>query len=131
MAFIAFTFLTPINTSCQVGDSIYIVDVTAQGVASNAFFSGSTSQVTFFGIVSDLVNPTGVDDVPIIITIEHDIDPIQFPAFYTDKFFIFSKDKRVNTSGITGYYAKARFENNSKEQAELFSVGAEVVLSSK
>jgi len=131
MAFIDFEFLTPINTSCQVGDSVYVVDVTAQGTAVGAFFSGSTSNVVFFGIVTNLLNPTGTSSDAIVITIEHNIDPTNFPTFYMNKFFIFSKDKKINTSGITGYYAKAKFENNSKKHAELFSVGAEIALSSK
>ena len=131
MPLIDFSFGFPLNTSCQVGDSIYIVDITAQGASATPFFSGSTSNVTFFGIVNDLTNPTGESSDPIIIQVEHNISPAPDPSFYMNKFFIFSKDKTVNTSGITGYYAKAKFENNSTTKAELFSVGAEITLSSK
>ena len=44
---------------------------------------------------------------------------------------MFSKDNKANLTSLTGYYAKARFENNSKEKAELFAVSSEIVVSSK
>ena len=131
MALIDFSFGFPLNTSCQVGDSIYVVDITAQGTSATPIFSGSTSNVTFFGIVNSLTNPTGEESGPIVIQIKHDIDPLP-STFYMDKFFIFSKDKRINTSGITEYYAKVKFENYStSKDVELFSVGADINLSSK
>ena len=44
---------------------------------------------------------------------------------------MFSKNNNANASNLVGYYAKARFENNSKEKAELFAVGSEINESSK
>ena len=44
---------------------------------------------------------------------------------------MFSKDNRVNTSSIVGYYAEVALENNSKEKIELFAVGSEISQSSK
>ncbi len=43
----------------------------------------------------------------------------------------FYKDPRANTSGVKGYYAEVNFRNNANYKSELFSVGAEVVESSK
>ena len=34
-------------------------------------------------------------------------------------------------SSLIGYFARARFENNSKERAELFAVNSEIKQSSK
>ena len=44
---------------------------------------------------------------------------------------MFSKDNKVNISSLVGYYALARFENDSTDRAELFSVEAVVHRSSK
>jgi hypothetical protein len=49
----------------------------------------------------------------------------------TDSFIMFSKNKNANLTSLKGYYANARFENNSKEKAELFAVSSEIVESSK
>lgn len=46
--------------------------------------------------------------------------------------FIFAaKDKRVNTSGIIGYYADVTFTNTSSDKSELFGIGSEVFISSE
>ena len=44
---------------------------------------------------------------------------------------MFSKEAKANTTSLKGYYALARFENNSKEKAELYAVGSEINESSK
>ena len=46
-------------------------------------------------------------------------------------FIMFSKDNKVNTSSMLGYYASAEFRNNSPTTSELFDVGADVFVSSK
>jgi hypothetical protein len=43
---------------------------------------------------------------------------------------MFSKYDQTN-GDVVGYYAKAKFSNNSKQKAELFSVGSEVTINSK
>tara|TARA_R110002110_G_scaffold297707_2_gene511787 strand:- start:242 stop:868 length:627 start_codon:yes stop_codon:yes gene_type:complete len=48
-----------------------------------------------------------------------------------DDFIMFSKDNKVNLSSLLGYYSKVQFRNNSKDEAELFAVGADFVESSK
>jgi len=49
----------------------------------------------------------------------------------TIDFLMFEKNKIVNSSNATGYYASVNFVNNSKSKAELFSVGSEISISSK
>ena len=55
---------------------------------------------------------------------------ITLPVPFQD-FIIFVKDNIVNTSSLIGYFAEAEFINYSNTPAELFSVGSEVVESSK
>ena len=42
-----------------------------------------------------------------------------------------AKGNGVESSGIKGYFATARFTNNSKKRAELFAIGAQIQPSSK
>ena len=44
---------------------------------------------------------------------------------------MFVKNQVINSSSLVGYYANAKFENDSIAKAELFSVGSEVTESSK
>ena len=44
---------------------------------------------------------------------------------------MFSKDRRVNNSNLKGYYAEVTFKNNADSPVELFSIGSQVVGSSK
>ena len=46
-------------------------------------------------------------------------------------FFMFLKDNTVNSSSVVGEYAEVILKNNSKEQAELFTLGSEIAVSSK
>ena len=60
----------------------------------------------------------------------HEI-PKQNAVSQLDDFIMFSKDNKVNLSSLLGYYSKVQFRNNSKDEAELFAVGADFVESSK
>ena len=46
-------------------------------------------------------------------------------------FIMFSKDNKVNLSSLSGYYSSIKLRNNSKDEAEMFSVGTDFVESSK
>mgnify|MGYP003677008840 FL=1 len=46
-------------------------------------------------------------------------------------FIMFAKNHAVNTSSLLGYFADVKFENNSTDKIELFSVGSEITESSK
>ena len=46
-------------------------------------------------------------------------------------YFMFAKNNKVNTSGLTGYYAEVEMKNDSNSPAELFSVSSEISISSK
>ena len=53
------------------------------------------------------------------------------PCVTTSSFLLFSKDNDANLSSMLGYYADVEFKNYTKKKAELFTVGAQVSLSSK
>ena len=109
-----------VNSSLQVGDAIYYQppgsdEVISAGVVvtNPSFYDGITgpTQDLFQVTVADLFsNPPG-------------------PS--TGAYWMFVKNQVINMSGLSGYYADAMFENNSKVKAELFAVGSEITESSK
>ena len=46
-------------------------------------------------------------------------------------FILFAKNNQYNKSSLKGYYAQAKFQNNSTEKAELFAATCGVEESSK
>jgi hypothetical protein len=123
-ATLTFTYL--VNASLQVGDIVYYSTISSSGgfttvLPSNTVEFGTVSAISTDGLSIDVIYETdsdgdGVDDV--------------FPPGIND-YISFAKDKQINSSSLVGYYAEAKFINNSKEKAELFSVGSEVSESSK
>ena len=53
------------------------------------------------------------------------------PNLQPHHYLMFSKDRRANISGITGYYMLSEFRNASTLPAEIFTVSTDYVLSSK
>jgi hypothetical protein len=114
MAALTMTFTERINVSLQVGDIVYYANTTSVGgfnESETIVEMGSCIAVTDFTIECNIDNST--------------------PRPTVDSFIMFSKDMRVSTSGLTGYYAEVEMKNNSNTKSELFSVGSEVVASSK
>ena len=116
-----------LNNSLQVGDMIYASPTVKQtnakdfqADANNSLGIGSNYLVGILRKIEVLNNFVRlyVDE-----TISNNI-----PS--ADDFIMFSKYNRGG-SGVLGYYAKAKFSNNSTEKAELFSVGSEVIINSK
>jgi len=118
---LTFTFDKKINISAQVGDNVYSVDPSSSG----GFEAADLSACQFVGVVTNIQNT----DATKRITVFQDLASNYTPS--AGNFMMFSKNKQVNTSGISGYYAEVEFKNDSKTHAELFSVGAQVSLSSK
>ena len=112
------TFDQPVNASLQIGDIVYYSAITLDG----GFSTVGSSATTEFGIV------TSIDPGGLSISVTYD-NSLSLPL--TTDYLSFAKDKQVNSSSLVGYYAEAKFINNSKEKAELFSVGSEVSESSK
>tara|TARA_R110001583_G_C5455940_1_gene391392 strand:+ start:158 stop:544 length:387 start_codon:yes stop_codon:yes gene_type:complete len=128
MPLLNIVFSSPINASCQVGDIVWKTVVSSQD-SNNVFQQGQMGNISLLGSVVAIQNRDGLDPTVgyIGITIEGDI----MPVISVGEFLIFSKDKKANTSGLKGYFAEAEFKNNSYKKAELFSVGANIEISSK
>ena len=110
-----------VNCSLQVGDAVYYQlpdseEMFSAGVVvtNPSFFDGITGptqhlfQVDMNDLLSNTPNDPGVGS-----------------------YWMFVKNQVVNMNGLSGYYADARFENNSKVKAELFAVSSEITESSK
>jgi hypothetical protein len=110
-----------VNCSLQVGDAVYYQlpdsdEIFSAGVVvtNPSFFDGITGptqdlfQVDFNDLLSNTPNDPG-----------------------SGTYWMFVKNQVVNMNGLSGYYADARFENNSKVKAELFAVSSEITESSK
>jgi hypothetical protein len=120
MPAIILTFTNPLNTSVQVGDVAYYANTSLVGVHHQQNLSGVIS----LGPITNIVQWNGVNS---FITCNSPGPP--YPV--QGSFIMFSKDNKANMSSILGYYAEIEFKNNSKTEAELFSVGTEVFESSK
>ena len=119
-------FNNPVNASLQIGDVVYYSIITSSGtfatvLPSNTVEFGTVSAISADGLSIDVVYEDDADGDGVV-----DVSP---PGI--NDYISFAKDKQVNSSSLVGYYAEAKFINNSKEKAELFSVGSEVSESSK
>ena len=120
------SFNNPVNASLQIGDVVYYSIITSSGtfatvLPSNTILFGTVSTISTDGLSIDVVYEDDADGDGVV-----DVSP---PGI--NDYISFAKDKQVNSSSLVGYYAEAKFINNSKEKAELFSVGSEVSESSK
>lgn len=124
---ITLTFSGDINTSTQVGDTLYYCSLTevAEFNTSNES-SSSNDNITEIGTVSSIsktnATSTVVCTVPIVLSTTE-------PA--VDSFILFSKDNRVNMASPLGYYAQVKFKNDSTVKGEMFSAACEIFGSSK
>ena len=121
MAQVTVNFPTIINASLQVGDTVYFVNTTTAST-----FEINASNVVEFGVVAQLIGITGSYSGIVVST---SIPAASYPTL-TDYFF-FTKDNKANQSSVLGYYSQVNIRNNSKDEAELFSVGVDFFQSSK
>lgn len=106
------------NTSLQIGDIAYYVENVVNNNTINASIKSSDKEPKKLGPITKIESHS--------ITVE--TDDINFAV---GDFLMFSKNKSVNNSSLLGYYAEIKLVNNSTEKAELFSIGSEIVQSSK
>jgi hypothetical protein len=113
-----------VNVSAQVGDIVYY---THGGNPAGGFNQASLANTIKLGPIIAINGNT--------ITVQYDdLDVGSGPVLLSPSvgsFISFAKDKKANTSSLLGYYMSVNFVNDSKEKAELFSVGSEIVESSK
>ena len=118
--------ITNLNNSLQVGDLVYAASThilpNAGDQQSQQVDTGATEIV---GILRRITNLPGGFTL--------DVDETPFPNNYVPglgDFIMFSKYSQVD-GDVIGYYAKAKFINNSVEKAEIYSVGSEIIINSK
>ena len=143
MALVDLEFEQSLNVSLQIGDSAYYVDTSAvytssqssaSGVSGGVQVSQNSTNPEFIGIIEAISNArnlspyTSANPAP-SITID---TLLPASAFHNQTAFIFfSKDNKANLSSILGYYADIQFKNDSKQYAEVYSVGVDTFNSSK
>ena len=104
-----------INSSLQVGDTIHFLTT-----ATDRNYTVNSEEPKQFGVVKSISGNT--------VTVTADT-AAQNPT--SGDYFFFTKNNQVNTSGVIGYYAEVKIENEDTSKAELFSVGTEIFESSK
>ena len=117
-------FNEPINVSIQAGDIIYFSNINHnQGGRNHPYQNGNpNSKAQRFGEV------TAVDHSTNTISVTKQGGG---PSINAGDYVFFSKDRRVNLSGIIGYFAETEYRNYSKLPAEMFATSANYVESSK
>lgn len=110
--------LNSINASMQVGDILYYVkaaDLT----------STTADNVVKYGPINTI--DRNLNEVEVVqVNYQSGIFELEI-----NDFIMFAKDKRVNKSSVSGYYASIKLENSSTEKAELFTIASEIQESSK
>jgi len=106
------TFDFPINSSVQLGDTMYYAPPAVFGITSQPKPCGTITQLDFSQNT---------------IVVNEDVTDLTNGVGY----FLFAKNIIANETSLKGYYADIKFRNNSTKKAHLFSIGSEVVFSSK
>ena len=123
MAIATLTFSSPINVSCQVGDTVYYVNTTSSG----GFTTNDTNSVVEIGDIREIENPTGSTPIIRAFTTLGNAE-----LTLSDKFILFSKNNKANMNSPIGYYASLKMTNDDRTNpSELFSVATEIFESSK
>ena len=122
MANVILTFNFPLNVSAQVGDTAYY---------TQSFSVLGTHTHSNQNDIIQIGEITAIDKVNNTITCLFNPNPTNAMPPNSNDFIMFSKDNKVNLSSLTGYYAEAKFVNDSTIEAELFAVSTDVYGSSK
>ena len=118
-----------LNDSLQVGDTILATNIGKQSdsiIDEPLNNSNNSVDVGAQKIVGILTRIEFVGDT--IDLYVKEASPLYMPI--VSDYIMFSKNTQRN-GDVSGYYAKAKFVNDSKEKAELFAVSSEVVINSK
>lgn len=111
------------NVSMQVGDMLYASKVrSGQGGSNHPSANANDTKPKILGEI------TSVD--PIAMTVTY-TKAAGAPTLSSDHFIMFSKNKAVNYSGISGYFAEAEYRNESTLPAEIFATAVDYTVSSK
>ena len=121
------TFTHTLNVSVRPGDMIYYC--TTDPNIANSFPQAGKNLTSIhmtkpikYGYVIE------VDHVNKKVKVNN-IPNVSDPT--SDQYIFFSKDRRVNHSGIIGYFAETEYKNDSSLQTEMFATAVDYVESSK
>tara|TARA_E500000305_G_C3851138_1_gene156180 strand:- start:50 stop:481 length:432 start_codon:yes stop_codon:yes gene_type:complete len=118
-----------VNSALQVGDHVFYTGITTRGGYSVNNATSVDNGNTYVGTVQKISFSTAgqypEQSIEILVSDTNNVIPGA-----TDYFF-FVKDNNVNDAGVLGYYSEVRVENDTTDEAELFSVGTEISESSK
>ena len=114
-----------LNDALQVGDGVYYVTPSPSGG-----FNAAPQIPTFIGYLVEILPPDVSNGIVQTQSILVDDVGVPVPAGVGD-FIMFSKDSSINISGLVGYYAEVEIRNNSKINAEMYTIGSEITVSSK
>ena len=109
-----------LNSSLQVGDTIYFQTALS-----------SSSHYVFDTIYSDQLQSAGVVSQIDPQSNSFHLVSISGLSISVGDYIMFAKNHVVNMSSLVGYFADVKFENDSTDKVELFSVGSEITESSK
>ena len=126
MILLRFENLKNLNTSLQVGDAIYTTP-TSDLLNDNSKQGSDISGNQLVGILRKIDNTTNPINTDLYV---NDSDGDHNGTVNTGDFIMFSKYDQSD-GDIKGYYMEVQLVNNSRDKAELFSVGSEVTESSK
>ena len=133
MAIVTYTVNTDLNKSLKINDMLFFCERATQQFGTGNY-NAATGGIKLAGFITSINGrDIVIDSVNLSVTslpggVNYDTVGYQNPENY---FMFFSKNNAVELARLKGYYASAKFVNNSKEKAELFNVGVEVVRSSK
>tara|TARA_R100001509_G_scaffold145262_1_gene101793 strand:- start:217 stop:594 length:378 start_codon:yes stop_codon:yes gene_type:complete len=114
-----------LNNSLQVGDMVYTIKTTQQTGSQDLQDTAGVGVTKIVGILRRITQNSN------IVSLEVDESSFLPPNIPNNgDFLMFSKYDQTD-GDVNGYYAEAKFKNNSKEKAELFSVGSEIIMNSK
>ena len=132
MIILEFNNLKNLNVSLQVGDAVYARGTTTQGGAVDpqagpiATYTDNTTGLNHYVGILRRIDDIGNNEYN--LHVDDDVPNANYTPNTSD-FIMFSKFSQGD-SGVLGYYAKAKFVNNSKEKAELFAVSSEIIINS-
>lgn len=114
-----------LNDSLQVGDMVYTIKTTQQTGSQDLQDAAGVGVTKIVGILRRITQNSNIVSLEVD---ESSFLPPNIPG--SGDFLMFSKYNQTD-GDVNGYYAEAKFKNNSKEKAELFSVGSEIIINSK
>ena len=132
MADLTIKFPRAAYPSLQVGDMGYYAlsaSMTSTGGFDNVH-ADEESTLKEIGKVKSVDHTSTLTDGTLTTTVVFDAAE-DLASLTVDNFILFSKDNKVNSSSLLGYYGSAMFKNNSTDKAEMYATSCEISESSK